>query len=279
MKVKFEDVGGIPTRYYRAGEGYPLLLVHGVGVTADSWCNNIEALAQHFQVIAPDLLDNGFTGAGSYRLGPPHKPMLNHLMQLVDHLGLREFAVLGSSFGGLLAVHLHLRSPDRVNRLIVISSGSTMQSAETLTETFARAYANGRPALSDPTYALCHQRLANIFFDPRKIPRELVFLHLTAAARPGALASFDRRMKGLMDVEAIRPFITRERLREISAPTLSIWGKQDPRSDHAEALLKFSEIPDSKVILFDECGHLPHLEHPTRFNDAVVAFLTARRVD
>jgi 2-hydroxy-6-oxonona-2,4-dienedioate hydrolase len=277
VKVIIEEIGGVPTRYYRAGEGYPLLLIHGVGVTADSWCRNLDVLGRQFQVIAPDLLDNGFSGAGTYRSGPPIQPMLDHLMQLADHLGLDEFAVLGSSFGGLLAIHLHLRSPGRVKRLIVVSSGSTIQPAEELVATYARAYRNGRPAIMDPSYAACHLRLANIVFDEAKIPRELVLLHLTAAALPGALASFDRRMQGLMDTEALRPFITRDRLHEITAPTLSIWGKQDPRSDHAAARVMFDKIRDSTITVVDDCGHLPHLEHPATFNDAVVDFLKDRQ--
>jgi pimeloyl-ACP methyl ester carboxylesterase len=100
MRASFADVAGVRTRFFHHGEGdQGVLLIHGVGVGADSWLWNVEALGQARMAVAPDLLGYGLTGEGSYREGPPHEAMLDHLAALADHLGLQRLCVVGSSFG------------------------------------------------------------------------------------------------------------------------------------------------------------------------------------
>ena len=78
MRVAFTDVDGIRTRYFYEGSGPTLVLIHGLGISADSWTRNIDALAEHFTVYAPDMIGHGFTGfAGLARAGassPPSSP-------------------------------------------------------------------------------------------------------------------------------------------------------------------------------------------------------------
>ena len=90
MRVKFTEVNGIPTRYHHEGSGYPLLLIHGVGVSGECWLRNIDALAEDFQVIAPDCIGTGFTGIGDWQGGPPHPYTVKHLIGLADQLGFDQ---------------------------------------------------------------------------------------------------------------------------------------------------------------------------------------------
>jgi len=272
MRVHFEDIGGTMTRFLRGGRGKPVLLLHGVGMTADSWCRTIGPLSRDFDVVAPDLLDNGFTGTGAYSGGPPHDAILDHLEALVDRLALGPFTVIGSSFGATLAVLLHLRRPAQVTRLIITSSGSVFKKAEALAKMYEQSYANGSAALREPTLEVCRRRLGNIFHDPSKIPEELL-LQLTPYALPHALASYERRLRGMMDVEAMRRYEVGCRLGEVKVPMLAVWGKQDPRGEHAQAVEVFGAIPNARLVSFDGCGHLPHLECSERFNPLVRDFL------
>jgi pimeloyl-ACP methyl ester carboxylesterase len=242
-------------------------------MTADSWCRTIGPLSRNFDVIAPDLLDNGFTGSGRYAGGPPHAFILDHLEALIAELRLDEVSVIGSSFGATLAVLLYLRKPARLRRLVLVSSGSVFKKAADLVPMYERAYANGGAALRNPTLEVCRQRLGNLFHDPRRIPPELLQLQLTPYALPHALESFERRLRGMMDADALQPFETRERLKEIAVPLLAIWGKQDPRGEHALATEVFGALPNARFVSFDACGHLPHLEHDERFNALASAFL------
>jgi pimeloyl-ACP methyl ester carboxylesterase len=277
MRVIFEEIAGIPTRYYRAGKGLPVLLLHGVGMAADSWCSNFAALGQHFEVLAPDLLDNGFTGAGTYRGGAPQGHMVEHLIALIDRLELEELAVIGSSFGALIALLLYLKQPKRVRRIMLLGSSSALLPPETLAKTYVKSYENGRAALSDPTYESVRKRMGNIVFDVAALPPELMLMQLTTMALPGALASFERRLQGLMDVEAIRPYHIIDRLPEIAVPVLGVWGRQDPRSNYDEVLPIIRRIPGVETVVIDRCGHLPHLEHPGRFHELAIPFLKAGR--
>ncbi|MBT6119663.1 MAG: alpha/beta hydrolase [Rhodospirillaceae bacterium] len=273
MRVRIEEVGGVPTRYYHEGSGLPLLLVHGVGVTADTWLRNIDPLAEDFSVYAPDLLDNGYSGQGNYTGGPPQPHMVAHLADFADHLGLDEFAVCGSSFGGLLAALLHLHMPERVTRLILLSSGTLFNSEEELARTLAESHANGSSAMDDPSWESCQRRMERIVHDPAAVPPEMIFAQLTLYAMPGQREAYERRMRGLMDIEACRPYRVAERLEEIAAPTLMIWGKDDPRAVMARAEDAAARIPDATLVVFERCKHHPHVEQAGRFNDLARRFL------
>lgn len=273
MRVRIEEVGGVPTRYYHEGSGPPLLLLHGVGVTADTWLRNIDPLARDFTVYAPDLLDNGHTGRGNYTGGPPQPHMIEHLAAFADHLGLDEFAVCGSSFGGLLAALLHLRMPERVTRLILLSSGTLFNSEEELARTLTESYANGMSAIADPSWESCRQRMERIVYDPATVPPEMIFAQLTLYAMPGQREAYERRMKGLMDIEACRPFRVADRLEEIAAPVLMIWGRDDPRAVMARAEDAAARIPDADLVVFERCKHHPHVEQAERFIELARRFL------
>jgi len=274
MRVHFENIGGALTRYFRAGAGPGVLLLHGVGMTADSWCRTIGPLSRDFDVIAPDLLDNGFTASGAYRGGPPHEAMLDHLTALIGHLGLRDVALVGSSFGAALSILLYHRVPDVVSALALVSSGSSFKSAEELVEMYKRAAANGRKAFSEPTLETCRSRLANLFYDAAKIPQDVLLMQLTPMALPGALAAFDRRMEGMTQVEAMRRYVVGDRLAAIKKPILAIWGKQDPRGDFATASRVLGALPQVRMEAFDQCGHLPHLEQSEKFIAVLRDFLS-----
>jgi 2-hydroxy-6-oxonona-2,4-dienedioate hydrolase len=273
MRVHFADIGGIPTRYFRAGRGAPVLLLHGVGLTADSWCRTIGPLSGSSDVIAPDLVGCGFTGPAPQSEGPPHDAILNHLEALLDMLELGSIAVVGSSLGATLAVLLYFRRPERISRIVIVSSGSVFKTAQALAAMYASAHRNGRAVLLDPTLETCRGRLANLFHDPSRIPTEILLLQLTPYALPHALEAFDRRMQSMTDVEAMRAFEIGHRLKSISVPVLALWGKQDPRGDYATALKTFSGLLNARFLALDECGHLPHLELPERFNSLVGEFL------
>lgn len=273
MRVNFENIGGAMTRYFRAGSGRPVLLLHGVAMTADSWCCAMEPLARDFDVVAPDLLDNGFTSAGTYAGGPPHEAMLDHLEALIDHLGLTEIILVGSSFGAALSILLYHRRPRDFAALVLVSSGSAFKSPEELVEMYRRTIANGRTAFADPSLDMCRSRLANVFHDASRIPREFLMMQLTTQALPGAVAAFDRRMAGMTDLEAMRPFAIGDRLSGIAAPILAVWGKQDPRGDYRKAAEILGAVPQVRMEAIDHCGHFPHLEQGERFIAIVRGFL------
>lgn len=274
MRVFFERIGEVDTRYYQAGSGFPVLLVHGVGVAADAWIKNIDPLAEHFAVYAPDLLGSGFTGVNQVPEGPPQPYLVQHLAEFVDHLGLREFAVVGSSLGALIATLLYLRMPERVRKLVLVSCSTLLgEFDETLREATLQSRENGRRGFAEITPEVTRQRMANICFDPDSVPESLVLMQMTCNALPGALSAYERRMAGLLDFTKSQAHSVGARIHDVKVPILVVWGVQDPRGRYELALQQFGHLPNARIVPFAHCGHLPHLEHPEQFNQLLIDFL------
>lgn len=118
------DVDGIATNYHRAGSGPVVLLVHGSGPGVSAWANwrlTIPALAEHFTVIAPDIVGFGFTDRPEgfdYSLDTWRA----HLLGFADAIGLDRFSIVGNSFGGALALSMAAHQPARVDRLVLMGA-------------------------------------------------------------------------------------------------------------------------------------------------------------
>jgi 2-hydroxymuconate-semialdehyde hydrolase len=275
MRIAFRTVNDALTRYYDAGAGYPIVLLHGTAMTAEVWIENIPVLARQNRVIAPDLLGCGFTEPGRYRGGPPHPHMLDHLTALFDELDLKSFVLGGSSFGALLALLLHLRMPERIPGLLLVSSGSAVNTDEQLERAYEGGRQNGRAVFENPSYENCIRRMRNIVGPDVVIPEALLFAQMTSYALPGALQSFEQRREALLDLDSWRAWRAQPHLDKITARTLAVFGSHDPRANLESAGRELAKIRDCTLLIFDNVRHYPQLENPQRFNKHVQTFLAA----
>lgn len=273
MRVRFAEFGGIPTRYYDAGSGPTVLLLHGVGVTAEIWWQNIEALAERHRVIAPDLVGSGLTGAGRYRDGPIHDHVLDHLEAMIAALDLGPIAVAGSSLGGLFAALLYFRRPERVTHLILASSGSVFNSDASYQDTWRNTLANGRSAFENPSRQACLDRLGRVVARMDRLPPEIVPAQMTAFAMPGALDLFLRRTEAMLAPQPPNHRVS-DRLDRIAAPCLVVVGADDPRVSLADVEERLPRLPNASLRVVPHCGHYPPFEDEA-FNASVLKFLSA----
>jgi pimeloyl-ACP methyl ester carboxylesterase len=95
VKIKFANVGGINTRYISEGDGPTLVLIHGIGHSADVFYRNVDTLARDYFVIAPDLPGHGFTERMDLAGGAPQPLFVRQLELLLDELGIDTYSVLG----------------------------------------------------------------------------------------------------------------------------------------------------------------------------------------
>lgn len=279
MRARFESVGNIRTRYLTAGnsEAPPLLLVHGMGVTADMWFRNLDALGEHYWVVAPDLLGHGFTDVVTLS-GAPQRQMLDHIMGFLDVLGVDNCFVAGSSFGAAISCLAALEHADRVNKVVIVSSGSVYNEIDQLRSSLKATKENGLSAMTEASVSACRERLGRIQFRRTTVPEEVLLCQVTSYAREGAVDFYAKCLDNYSAMlespgEERSRFFVRERLAKLSCPALVVAGRNDPRAKVDEAYRVQEMIPECELVVFDECGHQPHVERPDRFNEVIRGFL------
>jgi pimeloyl-ACP methyl ester carboxylesterase len=277
MRVKYIDVGGVKTRCIFAGkEGAPaLLLVHSMTYPADLWLRNIDALAEDRYVVAPDMLGHGFTKPDDDWSGPVIARKVEHLCALLDTLGLKTLAIAGSSYGALVALLVHLARPEQVDRIVINGSGSAFNTEAELGTFIAKSLQSTMPTIASSTPQMWRESLGKGVFDPQSIPSEILQLQLTIFAQPWVVAAWERSMRELMEPQVIRPYRVLERLETIKAPTLIVWGREDPGAPYSNAVAAAKRMPNARLEVLERCGHMPMYEHPVPYNALVRSFLAA----
>lgn len=277
MITKFVDVDGVPTRCLFAGEegAPPLVLVHGLTLTSEIWVRNIDALGRDFHVVALDLVGHGFTRPALGRATVTILEKITHVLRLADALGFPRFSLCGSSYGALIAANVYLTAPQRVDRLVVNGSGSCFNTEQQLIEFIDRLYTIYKPTLTNSSPAMWRERMKGTFHDPKDIPIELETILPLCYAQPWMAAAWEHTIQTMRDCAAFRPFRILERLEEIAIDSLIVWGRNDKGGVYESAVDAARRMPRAKLVAFDQCGHLPMLEHPEAYNETIRDFLIA----
>lgn len=268
MRVTYLEANGIPTRCYTAGSGYPLLLIHGIGASTDSWLKVIDPLAEHFQVVAPDLMGHGFTGVGDFTGGPPQPHMVKHLLGVADAAGFDRFSILGSSYGALLTLLCYFERKEKVDKLVLLSSASSTMPDEERLGSYQHAYNVGIATMEDPSLESVRKRMTGMVYRPETVPPELVFMQMNVFGRPEVRQGFEAIMKGKMNLEACRQWDVHNRFGDVDCPLLMLWGLNDPRAKTDQAKALAGEAREAYFVGLEDCAHVPHIEQP----EQVVAF-------
>src|SRR3954452_207266 len=265
-RVPIVDSGDTALWWDETGAGNPpLLLIQGLGYTADMWHRIVSGLAAHRRVIV-------FDTRGVGRSGVPEQPwtveqMADDAMTVLDASGGGPAHVLGVSMGGLIAQEVALRHPDRVRSLVL---GCT--------------HPGGREAARmDPDAA------AMLMDREPKSAREAIdaslpFIYSPATPRADIDADVEVRLRfplrgkaywGQLDAMRKHPG-TYDRLPDIRVPTLVLHGDADRLVQPANAALLADAIPDAKLVWLPGASHVFWTDQPDRTIDEVNAFLASR---
>lgn len=274
---RFLVVHGLRYRVRLAGEGRPLLVLHGFTGSVDAWCDHLATLAAHHRLIAVDLPGHGRTGAVADPSRYHIEPLIADLLELIDRLvpavppaGRRPAVrVLGYSMGGRAALHLALAAPERVSALVLESASPGIADP---TERAARAAADC--ALADriereglPAFVRYWETLP-LFTSQRTLPRA-VLDRQRAQRLAGSAAGLANSLRGF---GAGVPAPLQARLGELAMPVGLIAGALDGR--YAALALRMAErIRRAEVAIVPNAGHAVHLERPAAFDRAVAAYL------
>ena len=238
-------VRGWPIGYETAGEGEPVVMVHGLSGSTRWWSRNVQAIAERHRIYLVDL--PGFGMMRGLRRRFVLAETATWLSEWMEAVGLRRAHLVGHSMGGYLSVRLAASRPELVRRLVLVAPA-------------------GVPTERSMLGHLVPLLLAARYATPAFMP-----VLVRDALRTGPMTLW-RAARDLLAEDV------RGDLRNIEAPTLLVWGENDPLIPPAVGDLLREEIPDSHLLLLQRAGHVPMFDQPKEFDAALLTFLAGEWV-
>lgn len=263
---RFLEVDGMRVHYRDEGQGPVLLLLHGSNASLFTWEGWARELSNRFRVISVDLPGHGLTGPhpqGRYSA----TDMAHFVEAFRARLGLERFHLAGNSMGGSVAWHYAVLFPERAGRLVLVNAAGYPREEPSpfifrvmrlpmLGELFSRV---------TPRWVV-EQNVRAVYGDPSKVTDAQVELYHALLLREGNRDATRERMRLTGDAEW-------QRLKELRSPTLILWGEKDTWILPKYGRRFDEDIPDSRLVLFPDLGHVPMEEAPVRTAAEVWRFL------
>ena len=260
VEEKFLQIDGNKIRYLESGDSkQTLVLIHGLGASAERWEHVIPLFADNFRIIVPDLIGFGLSDKPQVDYTPEF--FSEFLEKFFVASGIKYPYLVGSSLGGQISVEYAVSHPNNVKKLVLVSPAGAMKQSTPALDAYilAALYPNEHSAknafeLMEGSGDNIDQKIINGFIERMRLPN--------------AKLAFMSTVLGLKNSESIT-----SKLPSISAPTLIIWGSQDPviPINHADSFL--SAIQDCQFFRMDGCGHTPYVQDPYIFASKVLEFL------
>ncbi|MEL7835276.1 alpha/beta hydrolase [Fodinibius sp. Rm-B-1B1-1] len=252
------QAGDIKTAYLAAGDGPPLVLLHGSGIGGVVWYQSIGALSTHFRVIAPDVV--GY--------GESDKPPATYdkafyarwLRNFFDAIELNQGYLAGNSCGGAISLQFAMNNPKRVKKLALINSGALGKQMATGAK-FRSLLLNCYPTLTAARWAIHY-----LVHEKSNISDALTQYAVEVLQKPGGRRPFWDGKGKVFD-----PF-TDDQLKSVSHKTLILWGKEDQFIPTQYGRLTKKIMPNAQLKAIRRAGHFPFLDRPFVFNKHLIEF-------
>jgi pimeloyl-ACP methyl ester carboxylesterase len=269
------ELHGHRVLYRIAGDGPPVVLIHGMVNSSKHWEKVALRLADRYTVIAPDLLGHGDSAAvrGDYSLGA-HACSIRDLLTTI---GIDRATIVGHSLGGGIAMQFFYQFPQRVERLALISSGGLGHEVSPMLRGAAL------PGAAAGIWLVANRRVRSA------LERAGERLRARGSRRGVYLQALARAMRPLQDAEARNAFLqtlrsvidvrgqhvsARDRLYLLGElPTLIVWGERDNTIPMAHGLAAHELVPNSRFVTLPKAAHFPNLEDPEGLADALLDWL------
>lgn len=257
------DALGIRTNCYVAGEAGkpPVILLHGMSTSADSFRELMHLMAEDYYLIAPDIPGFGYSeNTDPYTM----EHLIEWLADLEEALELPQAHVVGHSFGGVLAMGKALSYPERIDRLVLVAPAVLV--ASQYPDWLKKAGKNLRLVEAGIVLSriLLERQIRVPFFDADNMDESVWQRRRTDYANSRASAAA---------MNAVAFYDVRPRLPEIEQPTFIIWGEDDPVVPHEHAEKLDEHLPNSRIYKVSTCGHIPMLEREQEVAGIIREFL------
>lgn len=269
------EIGKYTINYVVAGKGQPLLLIHGANIGWPQWYKNIQALAENFKVYAIDLPGAGDSTKLKFSNAHFEKDFLDIVDQFIDLQNWQQVDVVGSSFGGWIAMGLAARNKPQIRKVVLTNPIGFIDyippkyrpiaitpMAKMMTKTVLKPVRGNdklegfmREVFGDKYLPLAPE-FVDYFFELSKTSHNALFI--------SRLTRLKGMAKGLFQPEM---------MRSIKKPVLVIWGQKDPLMPYERVKENFKLLKTAKVHLLPNVGHMPPVEDSHKFNELVTNYL------
>lgn len=263
MHENFIKVGDNTIRYLESGDSKKtLVLIHGLGASAERWSGVIPIFAKNYRVIVPDLIGFGYSD----------KPLVDYtpnffsdfIGDFFETLHLIRPNIIGSSLGGQIITEYASINSSNVEKLILVSPSGVMKQSTPALDAYIMAalYPNEQSAKN--AFELMEGSGKSV--DDKIVQGFIERMHL-----PNAKLAFMSTILGLKNSGSIEP-----KLNSILSPSLLIWGSIDPVIPIQYAEQFVSSIKGCRFYRMEGCGHTPYVQEPDAFASAVLEFLSEK---
>jgi pimeloyl-ACP methyl ester carboxylesterase len=253
-------VFGQKIHYVEAGSGPTLILLHGLGGSTQVWQFNIAPLAEKYHVIVPDQIGFGKSDKPlvTYRI----RTYVDFLDQFCKQLKIERATLIGNSMGGWIATMFTAAFPDRVDKLVLVDAAGYAPPKDLDTRTFF--------GLNPTTREGMKILAGKVFYNKAFLTDAAIDQAIAARLAAGDGYTINSITESIIRGEDFLDDIA----KTVKRPTLIVWGRQDGLVSLAEGERFNKDIAGSKMVVIDQCGHVPNVEKPGEFNAAVLKFLT-----
>ena len=274
FKQSYYNTGGVMTRTIEAGNGPPLIFLHGTGGHAEAYLKNIEAHAKHFHVYAIDMVGHGYSDAPdiSYDM----QCYVDFMKDFLDAIGADKANISGESLGATVASWFALAHPDRVNK-IVMNTGMMLPPDEKGAEELQELLDRSRKASGMPNREMIRQRIRWLMYREEDVTDEIVEVRYQIYQQPGRAAVIrtiaEQSIGALLDPVEQEKWYHPGLLKKLSCPTLVLWTRHNPGQLVHLAEEGAALIPDSELVILENSAHWPQWEETEEFNKAHIEYL------
>ncbi|MDA0756442.1 MAG: alpha/beta hydrolase [Crenarchaeota archaeon] len=259
MNERTIKIDGNSIRYIEEGTSKKnLLLIHGLGASAERWEHVIPQFSKNYRVLVPDLIGFGLSD----------KPLVDYttdylskfIRKFLKKLNIDSVSIIGSSLGGQIGVEFTHKNNSMVKKLILVSPSGVMKHSTPALDAYVMAALY--PTNSSASNAF------QMMSASKKIDEKTIRGFVERMKLPNAKMAFMSTLLGLKNAE-----ITSVKLVSIKSPTLIIWGENDLVIPIKYAQSFVSQIDDCRFVKMENCGHTPYVEVPDKFYKIVSNFL------
>ena len=263
IPVKNIQIHGNKIRYldysnFNSTEEETLVLLHGIGASAERWSKVIPFFHEHFRTIVPDIIGFGHSDKPTVEYNIPY--FVRFLKDFLNRVGVKSACIAGSSFGGLVAAEFAVNDSNMINKLILVSPAGTMKTSTKTLEEYILASLY-------PTHDNVWRAFNNMAFDPRTVTEETILEFIDRMKLPNAKYAFMSTMLAIRNTTDLA-----SRLSKVKSPTIIIWGQNDEMIP-VKYCEDYRNIPNSNVKVIPRCGHTPFTEKPELFSKIAIDFL------